>query len=44
MFNFFMRNRRKFEVALKIIAFIATVIIEAISTIAAYADKQLQTA
>lgn len=44
MFAFLLRNRRKFEVALKIISFIFAVIMEAIVTITNYADKELQTA
>jgi hypothetical protein len=40
MFSFFIRNRAKIETALRVIAFIFTVIIEAVKTISAYVATQ----
>lgn len=44
MFSFFMRNWRKIEVAIKVVAFVLTVVIEAVKTVAAYAERETQTA
>jgi hypothetical protein len=40
MFSFFIRNWKKIETAIKVLAFIATVILEAIRTISTYAERE----
>jgi hypothetical protein len=44
MFSFFARNWRKIQTAVKIIAFVLTVIIEAISSVGQYTEREINTA
>lgn len=44
MFSFFIRNWKKIEAAIKIIAFVVTVILEAIKTVGMYAEQEIKTA
>lgn len=44
MFAFITRNWRKIETAIKVLAFVLTVIIEAIKTVNAYAEREFKAA
>lgn len=44
MFSFFTRNWRKIEAAIKIVAFVITIIIEAIRNVETYAEREYSTA
>lgn len=44
MFSFFTRNWKKIEAAIKIIAFVVTIIIEAVRSVEVYAEQEFTAA
>ena len=44
MFSFFTRNWRKIEAVIKIVAFVVTVILEAMKTVGTYAEQEINAA